>query len=131
MQETNNILAILDNYLHDNPDEIAKEMANDFRKRRIEKNLTREQVADKSGVAVSNITRFEQKGLISLKNLIGIAIALDYTSEIKNVFSQPKYSTMEELQQIKETLTRKGLQTMKHIESLAVKYHQEKSAHCH
>ena len=56
MQETNNILAILDNYLHDNPDEIAKEMANDFRKRRIEKNLTREQVADKSGVAVSNIT---------------------------------------------------------------------------
>lgn len=126
MQETNNILAILDNYLHDNPDEIAKEMANDFRKRRIEKNLTREQVADKSGVAVSNITRFEQKGLISLKNLIGIAIALEYTSEIKNVFSQPKYSTMEELQQIKETLTRKGLQTMKHIESLTVKYHQEK-----
>jgi transcriptional regulator with XRE-family HTH domain len=89
MQETNNILAILDNYLHDNPDEIAKEMAKDFRKRRIEKNLTREQVADKSGVVVSNITRFEQKGLISLKNLIGIAIALDYTSEIKNVFSQP------------------------------------------
>ena len=107
MQETNNILAILDNYLHDNPDEIAKEMANDFRKRRIEKNLTREQVADKSGVAVSNITRFEQKGLISLKNLIGIAIALEYTSEIKNVFSQPKYSTMEELQQIKRNANKK------------------------
>lgn len=60
MQETNNILAILDNYLHDNPDEIA----NDFRRRRIEKNMTREQVADKSGVAVSNITRFEQKGIM-------------------------------------------------------------------
>ena len=51
-------------YLHDNPDEIAKEMAGDFRKRRIEKNLTREEVARKSGVAVSNIVRFEQKGLI-------------------------------------------------------------------
>ena len=63
MQETNNILAILNNYLHDNPDEIAKEMANDFRKRRIEKNMTRE-VVDKSGVAVSNITRFEQKGIM-------------------------------------------------------------------
>lgn len=64
MQETNNILAILDNYLHDNPDEIAKEMANDFRRRRIEKNMTREQVADKSGVAVSNITRFAQKSIM-------------------------------------------------------------------
>ena len=107
MQETNNILAILDNYLHDNPDEIAKEMANDLRQRRIEKNLTREQVADKSGAAVSNITRFEQKGLISLKNLIGIAIALEYTSEIKNVFSPPKYSTMEPMQQTKRNATTK------------------------
>ena len=47
MVETNNILAILDNYLHDNPDEVAKEIAADFRRRRIEKNLTREQVAEK------------------------------------------------------------------------------------
>jgi len=34
-----------------------------------EKNLTREQVSEKAGVAVSNIVRFEQKGLISLKNV--------------------------------------------------------------
>ncbi len=107
MQETNNILAILDNYLHDNPDEIAMEMAHDFRRRRIEKNLTREQVADRSGVAVSNIIRFEQKGLISLKNLIGIAMALEYTSEVRSIFSQPKYSTMEELQQIKRNANKK------------------------
>lgn len=107
MQETNNILAILESYLHDHPNEIAMEMANDFRKRRIEKNLTREQVADKSGVAVSNITRFEQKGLISLKNLIGIAMVLGYTSEIRHIFSQPKYATMEELQQIKRNTNKK------------------------
>lgn len=49
MAETNKMLAILDNYLHDNPDEIAKEIAAEFRRRRIEKNLTREQVAEKSG----------------------------------------------------------------------------------
>ena len=33
MAETNKILAILDNYLHDNPDEIAKEIAAEFRRR--------------------------------------------------------------------------------------------------
>ena len=75
MEEMNKILAILDNYLHDNPDEIAHDIAADFRRRRIEKNYTREQIAEKSGVPVSNIVRFEQKGLISLKNLIGIALA--------------------------------------------------------
>lgn len=107
MQETNNMLSVLDSYTLDNPDEIAKEIANDFRKRRIEKNLTREQVSEKAGVAVSNIVRFEQKGLISLKNLISIAMALGYTSEIKKLFSEPKYSTMEELLQIRKNTNKK------------------------
>lgn len=98
----NNILSVLENYTLDNADEIALSLAHDFRKRRIEKNLTREQIAEKSGVAISNIVRFEQKGLISLKNLIGIAMAMEYTSEIKNIFSEPKYSTMEELTQIRK-----------------------------
>ena len=107
MTETNNILSVLDGYTLNNSDDIAKEIADAFRKRRIEKNLTREQVAEQSGVAVSNIVRFEQKGLISLKNLIGIAIALGYTSEIKGLFAQPKYSTMEELTQIRRNQNKK------------------------
>ena len=98
----NNILSVLENYTIDNADDIAKAMANKKRKRRIEKNLTREQVAEKANVAVSNIVRFEQKGLISLKNLIGIAMALEYTTEVKNIFAEPKYSTMEELTQIRK-----------------------------
>ena len=57
MVETNNILAILDNYLHDNPDEVAKEIAADFRRRRIEKNLTREQVAEKSGAERTHLAQ--------------------------------------------------------------------------
>ena len=98
----NNILSLLDNYTLDNADDIAKTLADDFRKRRIEKNMTRGQVAEKSGVAVSNIVRFEQKGLISLKHLIGLAIAMGYTTEVKGIFSEPKYSTMEELTQIRK-----------------------------
>ena len=107
MRDMNNILSLLDNYTFDNADDIARMLADDFRKRRIEKNMTREQVAEKSGVAVSNIVRFEQKGLISLKNLIGIAMAMEYTSEIKNIFAEPKYSTMEELTQIRRNRGKK------------------------
>lgn len=92
----------MESYTLDNADDIARALADDFRKRRVEKNLTREQVAEKSGVAVSNIVRFEQKGLVSLKNLISIAMAMGYTSEVKNIFSEPKYSTMEELSQIRK-----------------------------
>ena len=98
----NDILSLLDNYTLDNVDDIAKGLAEDFRKRRIEKNLTRKQIAEMSGVAMGNIVRFEQKGLISLKNLIGIAMALGYISEVKRIFAEPKYSTMEELTQIRK-----------------------------
>ena len=107
MNETNNILSLLEDYAHNNAEDVALQMAADFKKRRIEKNMTRKVVAERSGVAISNITRFEQKGLISLKNLIDLAIALGYIAELKNVFSQPKYSTMEELQQIRRNQNKK------------------------
>ena len=107
MQDTNNILSLLEGYTLDNQDDIAKGIADDFRRRRIEKNITRDQLAERSGVAVSNIVRFEQKGLISLRNLISLAMALGYTSELKNVFAQPKYSTMEELTQIRKNSNKK------------------------
>lgn len=99
---TDNMLLVLENYLHDNADAISTQIAADFRHRRVEKGLTREQVAEQAGVAVSNVARFEQKGLISLKNLIMLAMALGYTAEIKSVFAAPKYSTMEELTQIRQ-----------------------------
>ena len=105
--ETNNMLSVLDNYALESEDDIALKLAEDFRHRRIEKNLTREEMAQMAGIAVSNLVRFEQKGLISLKNLIALAMALGYSSEIKNLFATPKYATMEELTQIRKNANKK------------------------
>ena len=107
MTDTDNILSVLDNYTLESADDIALKLAEDFRHRRIEKSLTREELAQTAEIAVSNLVRFEQKGLISLKNLIALAMALDYTSEIKNLFSTPKYTTMEELTQIRKNTNKK------------------------
>lgn len=105
--DTDNMLSVLDNYVLETVDDIAIKLAEDFRHRRVEKNLTREQLAEMAGIAVSNIVRFEQKGLISLNNLIALALALGYTSEIKNLFATPKYATMEELTQIRKNSNKK------------------------
>ncbi|MDE5727895.1 MAG: helix-turn-helix transcriptional regulator [Duncaniella sp.] len=104
MYETDNMLSVLEGFTLTNPDDVAQGMADDFRRRRVEKGLTREAVAKDSGVALANIARFELKGLISLKNLILLAMSLGYVSEIKNVFAKPKYSTMEELMQIRHNM---------------------------
>ena len=107
MADTDNMLSVLGNYTLESIDDIADKLREDFRRRRIEKNLTREEVAQAANIAVSNIVRFEQKGLISLKNMIALAMALDYTSEIKNLFATPKYATMEELTQIRKNTNKK------------------------
>ena len=106
-QDSNNMLSVLDNYTLETIDDMALKLAEDFRRRRIEKSLTREELAQTAGIAVSNLVRFEQKGLISLKNLIALGMALGYTSEIKNLFATPKYSTMEELTQIRKNANKK------------------------
>ena len=105
--DTDNMLSVLEGYTLESADDVALKLAEDFRRRRIEKNLTREQVAEAADVAVSNVIRFEQKGLISLKNLIGLAVAMGYASEVKNLFAIPKYSTMEELTQIRKNAKKK------------------------
>lgn len=105
--DTDNMLSVLDNYTLESEDDIAHKLAEDFRHRRIEKNMTREDMAQAAGIAVSNLVRFEQKGLVSLKNLIALAMALGYTSEVKTLFATPKYATMEELTQIRKNTHKK------------------------
>ncbi len=101
-KETANILSLLDGYSLPSAEDIGGHIAADFRARRVEKGLTREEIANKADVPLSNVARFEQKGLISLANLIRLAVALGYTGEIKGIFSEPKFSTMEELTQIRK-----------------------------
>lgn len=101
MRDTNNLLSVLESYMLPTTDEVARKIADDFRCRRVEKAMTREMLAKKAKVALANITRFEQKGLISLTNLIKLAVALGYLTEVRDIFSEPKFSTMEELLQIR------------------------------
>lgn len=106
-KDNNNILSVINGFALTNPDDVAKDIAVDFRNRRIEKGMTREAIAEKAGVALSNVARFEQKGLVSLGNIIRLASALGYVSEIRHVFSEAKYSTMDELRQIRRNKGKK------------------------
>ncbi len=99
---SNNILSVLNNFTFDNPDDIAMQVAKNFRKRRVEKNITRQRIAELSGVPLSTLARFEQKGLIAFESLIKLAMALGYTSELKELFCAPKFDTMEELDLIRQ-----------------------------
>ncbi|MDE6042343.1 MAG: helix-turn-helix domain-containing protein [Muribaculaceae bacterium] len=104
LSNSNSILAVLDGYVFDNAADIMIQVAENFRRRRVEKNITRQRIAELSGVPLSTVARFEQKGLISFESLIKLAMALGYTSEIKNLFGAPKFDTMEELDLIRHKM---------------------------
>lgn len=98
---SNNLLALLEGFTLDNPEEIARGVAENFRRRRVEKNITRERISEKSGVPLSTVARFEQKGSISFESLVRLAMALGYAPEVKNLFGESKFTTMAELDLIR------------------------------
>lgn len=98
---SDNMLSLLEDFTLDNPEDIAREVAENFRKRRVEKNITRQRISELSGVPLSTVARFEQRGLISFESLVKLAMALGYTADVRNLFGSPKFNTMEELDLIR------------------------------
>ena len=86
---------------------VLASMAADFRKRRLEKGLSRKAVSERSGVPVPTIARFETEHKISLESYAALCQSLDYVSNLKSVMSEPKYSTMSELEEINGNRYRK------------------------
>lgn len=66
----------------------------DIRKRRA---ISQEELSRTSGVSYGSIKRFETSGKISLLSLTKIAIALDCSDEIRELFSDIPYKSIEEV----------------------------------
>ncbi len=95
------------NFDIDTTEDILKLLAQNLQKRRLEKGLSRHVLSKMSGVPTATIAKFEQKYAISLPSYIALAKALGYTKDVKELLSQPQYSTMEELDTINKNKGRK------------------------
>lgn len=82
-----------------NADDISQQVAESFRKRRVEKNITRQRISELSGVPLSTVARFEQKGRIAFESLV--RLALGYAQDVRALFGSSKFDTMEELDMIR------------------------------
>ncbi len=59
--------------------------------------LTQAQLAEKSGVSLGSLKRFERTGKVSLSSLLNIAMALGCLKDFEGVFKKPEYTTIEEI----------------------------------
>ena len=79
------------------PSEMAMDLAKRIRKIRKRKKLTQVQLAQRSNVSYGALKKFEQTGEISLISLIKIAMELNVSDEIKELFTDPVYLSIDEV----------------------------------
>ncbi|MDR0223711.1 MAG: helix-turn-helix domain-containing protein [Myroides odoratus] len=61
-----------------------------IRERRLLKELTQEGLADRSGVPLSTLRKFEQKGVISLESFLKLLMVLGSLEDVLEVIEPPK-----------------------------------------
>lgn len=83
--------------LWETAEEINMQLAQRVRKIRKRRGISQEKLSQLSGVSYGSIKRFETTGQISLLFLTRIAMALDMTSEIKELFTTVPYRNIEEV----------------------------------
>lgn len=99
----NNMLAI--NIL--SPSQVMYSIRENFKAKRLSLDLTQEGLANKSGVSLGSLKRFEHSGQIALESLLKLALVLDCLDDFKDIatLKNSEYNTMDEL--LKEKPTKK------------------------
>ena len=84
-------------YIWETPEEINISVADNTKRLRKRLKISRQKLSEMSGVSYGSIKRFEESGNISFISLTKIAIALDATNDIKNIFSNVPYKSIQEV----------------------------------
>ena len=78
-------------------EELDKKLAERIRRIRKRRSISQQELAGMSGVSYGSIKRFEGSGQISLLSLTKIAMALELTDELRVLFAQVPYRSIEEV----------------------------------
>ena len=85
------------NIFQKTPHEINKLIAQNIVNLRKRKKISQKELSKKSGVSYASIRRFESEGEISLSSLTKIAIALDVSDELEDLFTEVPFDSIEEI----------------------------------
>ncbi|MER2566928.1 MAG: helix-turn-helix domain-containing protein [Myxococcaceae bacterium] len=75
---------------------ILKGLAERARALRVFRQLRQEELAERAGVGVMTVRRFEKTGRASIENVLRIAFALRAEAGFESLFEAPKYRTLDE-----------------------------------
>ena len=84
-------------FVWETPEEINLALAQRLSRIRKRRKLSQQELSEKSNVSYGSIKRFETSGQISLISLTKLCVALDCVDEMRNLFTNVEYSSIEEV----------------------------------
>ena len=84
-------------------------MVENVRERRLQMELTQEGLAERSGVPLSTLRKFEQKGSISLESFLKLLSVIGGLEEVINALkpNKPNFKSIDEVLKADEEITKK------------------------
>jgi len=84
-------------FVWETPEEINQKLAQRLKLLRKRRGISQLQLSEKSNVSYGSIKRFETTGQISLISLTKLCVALDCADEIRQLFTNVEYASIEEV----------------------------------
>ncbi|MDD6143628.1 MAG: helix-turn-helix transcriptional regulator [bacterium] len=84
-------------FVWETPEEINQKLAQRLKQLRKRRGISQLQLSEKSNVSYGSIKRFETTGQISLISLTKLCVALDCADEIRQLFTNVEYASIEEV----------------------------------
>ena len=89
--------------------EVAKSLSDRLKNLRLSKKWKRTTLAERSGVSVASLIRFEQTAQISLNNLLRLLSALGRLDEVNKLLLPPSAGSIDELESKETGRAKRGL----------------------
>lgn len=93
------------------PHEVGQHIAQQMQAKRLALNFSQKTLAERSGVSLSVLKKFERTAKISLESFLKLALVLDFLEKLHGVFDQlasERFKSMDEL--LKDNTRKRGRQ---------------------
>jgi HTH-type transcriptional regulator / antitoxin HipB len=89
------------------PETVSRTLAARIKELRLARGWKQITLAQRSGVSLASLRRFEESGRVSLQNLLDLAFALNRLDDFDALFQAPRASSIAELEAGEKRSTRK------------------------
>lgn len=89
---------IMNGFSLQTPEQVSQTLAERLKMLRLARGWKQVTLAERSGVSLASLRRFEESGRISLQSLLDLAFALHRLDDFDTLFEAPRASSMAELE---------------------------------